>query len=76
VHRQQALSMIHREREHQERRWVPEHDACYTPSDWSLLLAKHIGRLSDTVLEEGGGDAYRRRLAVIGALAVAALEVS
>ena len=68
--------MIHRERERQERRWTREHDVCHVPSDWSLLLAKHVGRLSDTVLEEGGEDAYRDRLTVIAALAVAALEVS
>lgn len=71
-------NMVSDERDRQEQQWGREHDHLHTPEDWALLIAKHVGKLSDEVLEQEKhyqfSDKYLHRLTIIAALCSAAAE--
>lgn len=73
------------ERHAQDRQWGgPEHDDHHTVLDWAGLIEHHLDRLGREMGEPAGdGDrdsirrvdtAVRRRLTVVAALAIAAIE--
>jgi hypothetical protein len=76
--RQWFANLVNSERDRQEIEWGGEHDRQHTSEDWTLLLAKHIGKLSDEVLEQERlyhfSDNYIHRLVIIAALCSAAAE--
>ena len=72
VAQQVVLNQIIAERRRQDSQWGGAgHDDEHGPSDWLGFLKEHRDRAAKTVKDS---DAYRHRLVVIAALAVAAIE--
>lgn len=76
--RQWFANLVNEERDRQVSEWGDEHDSGHGPEDWALLLAKHIGKLSDEILERErfyeSSETYIHRLTIIAALCSAAAE--
>jgi hypothetical protein len=76
--RQWFANLVNAERDRQESEWGEEHDREHLPEDWTLLLAKHVGKLADEALEGerfyNHSEKYIHRLTIIAALCSAAAE--
>jgi hypothetical protein len=77
LERECMLHAVRAERETQDAKWGgPAHDEQHTPPCWIQLLRERLALANGTLILEGAGPAYRRRLMQVAAVAVAAIEAS
>lgn len=76
--RERIFDLIRDERLRQEVQWGATHDERHTDLAWSLIIAKHVGRMADYIMDRSTD---RRRtpwvqMVKVAAVCVAALEAN
>jgi hypothetical protein len=70
-----ALNRVLEERDHQIKRWTPEHDRRHTTQDWSTILTSYNGKVASTTsLYLDDKEAFKKRVTQLAAICLAALE--